>query len=98
MMTETRMSEQQTGAPTLERVEDHALAPDSPPVLGWLRSEFPDWDVRIERTTTVDGEERPLWIALREGHHPQSELTAAKLHSRLADYLDREVRRNPTRN
>jgi hypothetical protein len=67
-------------------------------VLEWLRTEFPDWDVRVERTTSTDGAERPLWVALRDGHHPQSELTAAKLHSRLADYLDREVRRNPSRN
>jgi len=92
------MSEQQTGAQTLERGTDAEQSADAPPVLDWLRSEFPDWDVRIERTTTVDGQERPLWIALRDGHHPQSELTAAKLHSRLADYLDREVRRNPSRN
>jgi hypothetical protein len=92
------MSEHQSGAQTLEREQTHREAADGHAVLAWLRSEFPDWDVRIERTTTVDGRERPLWIALREGHHPQSELTAAKLHSRLADYLDREVRRNPSRN
>ncbi len=90
------MSEQQTGAQTLDRMPEPQPAPH--PVLDWLRAEFPEWDVRIERTTTVDGQERPLWIALREGHHPQSELTAAKLHSRLADYLDREDRRNPSRN
>jgi hypothetical protein len=90
------MSEQQSGAQTLERGSESTV-PEQP-VLEWLRAEFPDWDVRVERTTTVDGAERPLWIALREGHHPQSELTAAKLHSRLADYLDREVRRNPSRN
>jgi hypothetical protein len=88
------MSEQQAGAQTLDRT----LEPQPSAALDWLRAEFPDWDVRIERTTTVDGQERPLWIALREGHHPQSELTAAKLHSRLADYLDREDRRNPSRN
>jgi hypothetical protein len=92
------MSEHQSGAQTLEREQTHREAADGHAVLAWLRAEFPDWDVRIERTTTVDGRERPLWIALREGHHPQSELTAAKLHSRLADYLDREVRRNPSRN
>jgi hypothetical protein len=93
------MSEQQAGAQTLERDQAHGQATvDGHAVLDWLRSEFPEWDVRIERTTTADGRERPLWIALREGHHPQSELTAAKLHSRLADYLDREVRRNPSRN
>lgn len=90
------MSEQQAGTQTLER-DLGAVASDSP-VLDWLRGEFPDWDVRVERTTTADGRERPLWVALREGHHPQSELTAAKLHSRLADYLDREGRRHPSQN
>lgn len=93
------MTEQQSAATTLERTMAGASAsPGTQPVLEWLRAEFPDWDVRIERTTTVDGAERSLWIALREGHHPQSELTAAKLHSRLADYLDREGRRHPSRN
>jgi hypothetical protein len=90
------MSEQQSTALTLERGSQTDVA--ERPVLEWLRAEFPDWEVRVERTTTVDGTERPLWVALREGHHPQSELTAAKLHSRLADYLDREGRRNPSRN
>jgi hypothetical protein len=89
------MSDQQTGSQTLERGE---VRVEGQPVLDWLRSEFPDWDVRIDRTTTVDGRERPLWVALRDGHHPQSELTAAKLHSRLADYLDREGRRHPSQN
>jgi hypothetical protein len=90
------MSEQNRGAQTLER----ATTPDAPesPALAWLQAEFPDWDVRLDRTKTPSGEERPLWMAFREGHHPQSELTAAKLHSRLADYLDREDRRNPSRN
>lgn len=95
------MSEQQGGARTLERGHEHE-ATEVPaadrPVLEWLRAEFPEWEVRLERTTTVDGSERPLWKAVREGHHPQSELTAAKLHSRLADYLDREGRRHPSRN
>lgn len=94
-------SDQQGGAQTLERPHGHddvQVPPADRPVLEWLRAEFPDWEVRVERTTTVDGQERPLWKALREGHHPQSELTAAKLHSRLADYLDREGRRHPSRN
>jgi len=95
------MSDQQRGAQTLERVteDDGTDVPATDrPALEWLRAEFPDWEVRVERTTTADGQERPLWRALREGHHPQSELTAAKLHSRLADYLDREGRRHPSRN
>lgn len=95
------MSEQQGGARTLEREQrgdEGQLSSSERPALEWLRAEFPEWEVRVERTTTVDGQERPLWKALREGHHPQSELSAAKLHSRLADYLDREGRRHPTRN
>jgi hypothetical protein len=95
MTTEVPMSEQ-GGAQTLERRTVATATED--PVLAWLRTEFPEWDVRIERTTTADGQDRPLWIALRDGHHPQSELTAAKLHSRLADYLDREGRRHPSSN
>ncbi len=95
------MSEQQRGAQTLERQPEEGgteVRATDRPVLEWLRAEFPDWEVRVERTTTADGQERPLWKALREGHHPQSELTAAKLHSRLADYVDREGRRHPSRN
>ena len=91
------MSEQQSA--TLERGTDRTgPAAAEQPALEWLRAEFPEWEVQIDRTTTADGEERPLWRAMREGHHPQSELTAAKLHSRLADYLDREGRRHPSRN
>jgi hypothetical protein len=79
---------------------DHfaTLVREDDPALGWLRAEFPDWDVTIFRTTSHDGSQRPLWTAAREGHHPQSALTAAKLHTRLADYLDRAARRNPSRN
>jgi hypothetical protein len=75
---------------TIERQRD--------PLLDWLRAEFPDWEVSVERTTTPEGVDRPLWIASRDGHHPQSALTGAKLHTRLSDYLDRESRRNASRN
>jgi hypothetical protein len=68
------------------------------PLLDWICSEFPDWHFSVERTATPEGVERPLWIATREGHHPQSALTGAKLHTRLSDYLDRESRRNAARN
>jgi len=78
------------GTSTLVREDD--------PVLGWLRDEFPDWDVRIERTAAHDGSHRALWIAAREGHHPQSALSAAKLHTRMSDYLDRATRRMAARN
>jgi hypothetical protein len=74
------------------------LVRDADPALAWLREEFPDWEVSIMRTSTSDGLERPLWTASREGHHPQSALSAAKLHTRLADYQDRAARRNASRN
>jgi hypothetical protein len=60
----------------------------------WLEEEFPGWDFDVDETSTWEGDLRPLWIARRAGHHPQAELTAAKLHTRLADYLAREGRRN----
>lgn len=62
--------------------------------ISWLEEEFPGWRVDVDRTATWEGDLRPLWIARREGHHPQAELTAAKLHTRLADHLAREDQRN----
>ena len=63
--------------------------------IDWLETEFPGWTVDIDESSTWGGDLRPLWIARREGHHPQAELTAAKLHTRLTDYLDRaEARRS----
>jgi hypothetical protein len=64
----------------------------------WLEDEFPGWTVSIDETATWEGDLRPLWIARREGHHPQAELSAAKLHTRLTDYLDREGRRQALAN
>ena len=61
--------------------------------LSWLHEEFPGWTIDVDETATWEGDLRSLWIARREGHHPQAELSAAKLHSRLSDYLQREERR-----
>lgn len=61
--------------------------------LTWLREEFPDWTVDVDTTATWEGDMLPLWVARRDGHHPQAALSAAKLHSRLSDYLHRETRR-----
>jgi len=61
--------------------------------VAWLEEEFPGWTIDIDETATWEGDLRSLWIARREGHHPQAELSAAKLHSRLSDYLKREERR-----
>ena len=61
--------------------------------VAWLQAEFPGWTVDVDETATWEGDLRSLWIARRDGHHPQAELSAAKLHSRLSDYLQREERR-----
>jgi hypothetical protein len=61
--------------------------------VAWLEEEFPGWTIDIDETATWEGDLRSHWIARREGHHPQAELSAAKLHSRLSDYLKREERR-----
>ena len=68
------MSEQQRGAQTLERQPEddgHEVRATDRPVLEWLRAEFPEWEMRVERTTTADGQERPLWKGRGEGRHPQ---------------------------
>lgn len=62
-------------------------------VIDWLQSEFPGWQFSIDETATWEGDAKELWIARRGGHHPQSELSAAKLHTRLTEYLEREARR-----
>lgn len=64
----------------------------------FLESEFPEWSFELEATETWSGDARPLWIATRDGHHPQSALTAAKLHRRLEDYEDRQSARFVGRN
>jgi hypothetical protein len=66
--------------------------------ISWLEVEFPGWSVTVDETASWEGDVRPLWIARQDGHHPQAELTAAKLHSRLSDYLDRERRRQALAN
>lgn len=61
--------------------------------IAWLEEEFPGWSFDVDETATWEGDLRPLWIARREGHHPQAELSAAKLHTRLSDHLARQERR-----
>ncbi|MEX2551139.1 MAG: hypothetical protein WD638_13010 [Nitriliruptoraceae bacterium] len=79
------MSETNTATANPVSTNDRAVA--------WLEDEFPGWTIDIDETATWEGDLRSLWIARREGHHPQAELSAAKLHSRLSDYLKREERR-----
>ena len=70
-------------------------APDNvDAVVDWLRSEFPGWSFHVADTATWVGDHQPIWIASLDGHHPQSELTPAKLHTRLSEYLERIERRN----
>lgn len=72
---------------------DTATATDVEALVAWLGEEFPGWSIQVDETATWEGDLRPLWIARREGHHPQAELSAAKLHTRLSEYLEREERR-----
>lgn len=66
--------------------------------VAWLEAEFPGWTIDIDATADWGGDVRPLWIARQSGHHPQSELSAAKLHTRLTEYLEREDRRQALAN
>lgn len=61
--------------------------------VSWLEDEFPGWEVTVDATATWEGDLKALWIARREGHHPQAEMTASKLHTRLTEYLEREEQR-----
>lgn len=80
----------ETTHPTETRTATRSVAE----TLAWLESEFPGWSVDTDESSTWGGDLRPLWIARQDGHHPQAELTAAKLHTRLTEYLDRaEARR-----
>lgn len=66
--------------------------------ITWLEDEFPGWEVSLDVTAGWGGEPRTLWIARQAGRHPQAELSAAKLHTRLAEYHDREARRQALAN
>lgn len=92
-MTETPDTRQRTRTTA---GEDEAGGVET--TIAWLESEFPGWTVETAETATWEGALRPLWIARQAGHHPQSEMTAAKLHSRLSDYLEREARRKALSN
>lgn len=85
----------------MTETQQPALARDQDAVrntIAWLEQEFPGWTFDVDETATWEGDLRPLWIARRDGHHPQAELSAAKLHTRLSEYLDREERRNALTN
>jgi hypothetical protein len=72
---------------------------DEAATITWLEAEFPGWEVSVDVSAGWEKRDlRSLWIARRDGHHPQAELSAAKLHTRLSDYLDREERRRALAN
>lgn len=73
---------------------EHATATRSTATIAWLEAEFPDWTIDLDESSTWGGDLRPIWIARKDGHHPQAELTAAKLHTRLSEYLDRVAARH----
>jgi hypothetical protein len=64
----------------------------------FLHSEFPAWTIELENTETWGGDTRPVWLATQPDHHPQSALTAGKLHRRLSDYEARIAARHPDAN
>jgi hypothetical protein len=66
--------------------------------IAWLEGEFPGWEVSLDATTGWGGQLRPLWVARQPGQHPQAELSPAKLHTRLTDFLQREARRRALSN
>jgi hypothetical protein len=88
------VNESRSTATTTERT----AKTEADAVVAWLEDEFPGWSVDVDETATWEGDLRSLWIARREGHHPQAELSPAKLHSRLSDYLAREERRRALSN
>lgn len=82
----------------MTRPADTTAPPALEATLAWLQAEFPAWRFSLDQTATWEGTMRPLWIAQRDGHHPQAELSAAKLHTRLTDYHLREDRRQALAN
>lgn len=86
------------GDTTPQMLDRSGATTDPAPTVAWLEAEFPGWHITIDETATWEGTLRPLWIARHEGHHPQAELTAAKLHTRLTEYLERAHRRSALAN
>lgn len=85
-----------SGAVAEQRSEEFAA--EHREVIEWLEEQFPGWSIEVAATATLAEEMRPIWIAHKDGHHPQSELTAAKLHTRLSEYLQRESQRQALMN
>lgn len=61
--------------------------------IEWLEDEFPEWEFEVGSAETGGGEVT-RWVARKEGHHQQAELSAGKLQRRLSEYLDRQHARD----
>lgn len=70
--------------------------PDS--TMAYLRTEFPEWTFTVDVSTGWNGTPKPLWVATRDGHHPQAERSPGRLHTRLEEYLQRVAHRTPSSN
>ncbi|MFP5308118.1 MAG: hypothetical protein ACLGIR_00890 [Actinomycetes bacterium] len=93
-VTEDRVTDTRTRTRSATARDDAATSA----TIAWLESEFPGWTIEVDETSTWEGDLRALWIARREGHHPQAEMSPAKLHTRLDDYLNRNERRQALSN
>lgn len=63
--------------------------------LAWLADQFPAWDFALDSTSTPSKGDLELWVARRDGRHPQSALTPGKLHTRLVEFQVRDGRSGP---
>lgn len=100
------MTEHDTDTLQREQHDDvHETAEQTPtderhiPTIEWLESEFPEWEFEVDTSSTGEGEVT-RWVARKEGHHQQAELSAGKLQRRLSEYMDRQDARrfNPEDN
>lgn len=94
------MTEHDTDTLQREQESSHDEAHDHTPLderhiptIEWLESEFPEWEFEVDTSTTGEGEVT-RWVAHKEGHHQQAELSAGKLQRRLSEYLDRQRARD----
>lgn len=80
--------------PGSEHAPDHTALDDRHiPTIEWLESEFPEWEFEVDTSSTGEGEVT-RWVARKEGHHQQAELSAGKLQRRLSEYMDRQRSRD----
>lgn len=83
---------------TATRTRPVGVTPAASTARDWLAAEFPEWDIDVDVTAGWNGESRPLYVARRDGHHPQAELSPGRLHTRLEEYLRRSAARQPRTN